>query len=283
MPKRTPTKRLATKKKRLTKKRATKQLSKRKLTPKKRTTKQLSKRKLTTKKQLTKRKMTTKKRTAKQLTKRKSVTKSKMTAKKRNRRVAVYEPHITFDKLREMSIRTDRQISAQGKQIAELGRDIAANYKSIVKLKETVAAHDRKWGELTEALTIGDARELFAGMGFVLQKMGNNLDLASPDGKIAREIDGLASGKDTVVVMEAKTSLTVRDVEKFIKNTLMIFTEIDQDSLGKKIYGAVGYFKASQQAIALAHKKGLFVIRSRHENKELVEPPRGFRPHNFHP
>ena len=259
MPKRTPTKRLTTKKK---------QLTKRKLVTKKRASKQLTKRKLTLKKQLTKRK---------------SVTNRKAVTKKRSRRAAVYEPQITFDKLREMSIRTDKQISAQGQQIAELGRDIAANYKSIVKLKETVAAHDRKWGELTEALTIGDARELFAGMGFVLQKMGNNLDLISSDGKIAREIDGLASGKDTVVVMEAKTSLSMRDVEKFIKNTLMIFTEIDQDSIGKKIYGAVGYFKASQQAIALAHKNGLFVIRSRHENKELVEPPRGFRPHNFHP
>ena len=222
----------------------------------------------------------TKRLTKKKLTTQKRVIKRKSVAKKHSKKTEVYEPQMTLAKRRKPPIRKERCLD---ERLSELLASSIEQGKSIDKLKETVASHDRKWGELTEALTIGDARELFAGMGFVLQKMGHNMDITSPDGKIAREIDGLASGKDAVVVMEAKTSLSVRDVEKFIKNTLMIFTEIDLDSVGKKIYGAVGYFKASHQAIALAHKKGLLVIRARHDVKELVKPPQGFQPHDFHP
>ena len=200
------------------------------------------------------------------------------------------EKLLSFAELREMSIRTSKNLDKVGVDLdkvkataIEQGKNIDKQGKSIDKLKETVGAHDHKWGELTEALTVGDARALFGSMGIELQKMGNNMDITSPDGKIAREIDGLAVGKDVVVVMEAKTSLSVRGVSHFIKHTLAIYTEIDPDCLGKKIYGAVGYLKASASALALAHQSGLFVIRSRHDVKELVTPPRGFKPRDFHP
>ena len=217
---------------------------------------------------------------AKQLAKKK-LAKTRTNGKKA--RSSVGKESLSFAELREMSIRTSKNLDKVSEELDKVKSTAIEQGKSIDKLKETVGAHDRKWGELTEALTVGDTRALFGSMGIELQKMGNNMDITSPDGKITREIDGLAVGKDAVVVMEAKTSLSVRGVNTFIKQTLAIYTQIDPDCLGKKIYGAVGYLKASSQAIAVAHKNGLFVIRSRHDTKELITPPRGFTPRNFHP
>ena len=262
MPKKFPTKRLA-KKKLLSKRRAVKKLA----------TKQLAKKKLAAKRLAGKSRL---------------IAKTRANSKKASS--SGDEGSLSFAELREMSIRTSKNLNKVGVRLDKVGEDLdkfkataIEQGKNIDKLKETVGVHDRKWGELTEALTVGDARALFGGMGIELQKMGNNMDITSPDGKIAREIDGLAVGKDAVVVMEVKTSLSVRGVNSFIKQTLAIYTKIDPDCIGKKIYGAVGYLKASSQAVALAHQNGLFVIRSRHDVKELVTPPRGFKPRNFHP
>ena len=255
MHKKFPTKRLA-KKKLLSKRRAVKKLA----------TKQLAKKKPAAKRLAEKSRL---------------IAKTRANSKKASSRGD--EGSLSFAELREMSIRTSKNLDKVGEDLDKIKATAIEQGKNIDKLKETVGAHDRKWGELTEDLTVGDARALFGNMGIELQKMGNNMDITSPDGKIAREIDGLAVGKDAVVVMEAKTSLSVRGVNNFIKQTLAIYTKIDPDCLGKKIYGAVGYLKASSQAVALAHQNGLFVIRSRHDAKELVTPPRGFKPRNFHP
>ena len=166
---------------------------------------------------------------------------------------------------------------------AELAKAVEQR-KSIDRMGKTVGSHDSKWGELSEALIIGDAPRTFNDeCGFKLHTSSPRVKITGADGLTVREIDGIVHGETEVVVIEAKTNLTVQDVRNFINNVLVCFTELQRQHRGKSIYGAVGYLNASYQATALAHKSGLFVIRSRHDIKEIVAPPRGFKPRNFHP
>ena len=73
------------------------------------------------------------------------------------------EGSLSFADLREMSIRTSKNLDKVGEDLDKFKATAIEQGKNIDKLKETVGAHDRKWGELTEALTVGDARALFGG------------------------------------------------------------------------------------------------------------------------
>ena len=97
------------------------------------------------------------------------------------------------------------------------------------------------------------------------------------------EIDCLAIGNDMVVVVEAKASLTKGHVGKFIGNILERFTDMMPVYRGLKIYGAVGYLNAKDDAVTFAQRKGLLVLRSVHKTKEIVPVPSKFTLRNFHP
>ena len=152
-------------------------------------------------------------------------------------------------------------------------------------LKETRQLLDnlgKKWGDMGEALTIGDALPVFKAAGIEVRGLHNNV--YGSRGGDNWEIDGIAVGDDEVVVIEAKADMKTGHVSTFIDKKLKRFTELEPElAVNKRIYGAVGYLKASPEAISLAHKHGLMVIRSLHHTKELVEPPDSFELRDYHP
>ena len=152
-------------------------------------------------------------------------------------------------------------------------------------LKETRQLLDnlgKKWGDLGEALTIGDALPVFKGVGINVRRLYHNI--YGSDGGDNWEIDGVAVGDNEVVVIEAKADMKTGHVSTFIDKKLKRFTELEPElAANRHIYGAMGYLKSSPEAVALAHKHGLMVIRSLHHTKELVEPPAGFELRDYHP
>ena len=197
----------------------------------------------------------------------------------------------TLDNTNKTLDNTNKTLDRVGVRLDKTGEDLDKQRdnidklsKSIQQLRGTVGAHDSKWGELSEALIIGDAQRTFNDeCGFKLHTTSPRVKITCADGATIREIDGIVHGETEVVVIEAKTNLTVQDVRNFINNVLVCFTDLQRQHHGKKIHGAVGYLHASHQAITFAHKNGMFVIRSRHDVKEIITPPRGFKPRDFHP
>ena len=152
----------------------------------------------------------------------------------------------------------------------------------IDKLSRNIGGLSKKWGDLGEAMTVGEALSLFNKIeGIEVHSVHPNV-ISHYNGK-QWEIDGIVVGKEVVIVIEAKATLKENDVTDFITNILTNFTKLEPDYEGKIIYGAMGFLSASDEVRALAQEQGLMLIRPTATDTELVDPPKGFKPRNFHP
>ena len=178
-------------------------------------------------------------------------------------------------------------------EIGDRFKDLEARFKDTdVKIAEVVRSVDRlasnmgglskKWGDLGEAMTVGEAMPIFNAIdGIAVNSMSPNVTIDCGDKEL--EIDGLAIGKDVVIVMEAKATLKRDDVINFVNKRLKVFTELVPTYEGKRIYGAMGFLSAHSGVQEYAQAQGLLLIRPHGTNKELVPLPENFKLRNFHP
>ncbi len=202
---------------------------------------------------------------------------------------------VTLEEVWRLFKETDAKFKETDAKFKETGRLVSANAKHLGRLS-------KKWGDLGEAMTIGETLPLFNAIaGIEVHSLHPNVRL-DYEGK-EWEIDGIAIGKDTVVVIEAKATLKKEHVKTFISKTLKHFTRLEPDHIGKKIYGAVGFLSAHSSATELALASGLllrlapynarFLARCLRSDLLLLRsglspslfacPPPGVKLRNFHP
>ena len=185
---------------------------------------------------------------------------------------------------------SSKETDARFKETSAIVKELAV--KTDAKIDKVTSAIDRtaenigglskKWGDLGEAMTVGESLPLFNAIeGIDVHSLHPN---TRPyyDGK-EWEIDGIAVGTDMAIVIEAKATLKTGDVKIFINKKLKIFTKLEPTYAGKKIYGAMGFLSASGAVQELAQAQGLLLIRPTRTSKEIVPPPKGFKLRNFHP
>ena len=191
----------------------------------------------------------------------------------------------TSANLDKVGVRLDKvgvRLDEVGIRLDKLGIEVDKTVASVRELRKSVGGLDNKWGDFSEGLLIGDVEK-------TLNKFkGIEVNARNPNAEITYkgktwEIDCLAIGDDMVVVIEAKASLTKGHIGKFIGNILERFTDMMPAYRGLKIYGAVGYLNAKEDVVTFAQRKGLLVLRSVHETKELVGVTSKFKLRNFHP
>ena len=167
-------------------------------------------------------------------------------------------------------------------QIKELRDASKASDARVDKLSKNLGGLSNKWGNLGEAMTIGESTAVFNEID------GIEVDNLLPSftynykGK-EHEIDGLAVGKDMVIVIEAKATMKQTDIKDFIKHKLTLFTKLVPAFEDKKIYGAMGFLSASDAVQTFAQEQGLLLILPIETNKAIVSFPKGFKLRNFHP
>ena len=95
------------------------------------------------------------------------------------------------------------------KETAAIQRETKQELKEFGEgLKNTRALLDnlgKKWGDMGEALTIGDALPIFKGVGINVRSLHHNI--YGSRGGDNWEIDGIAVGDDVVIVIEAKADM----------------------------------------------------------------------------
>lgn len=138
-----------------------------------------------------------------------------------------------------------------------------------------------EWGKLIEALVEGELIPLLNQRGIPVittsQRMHGKKII---DGKeVEWEFDIIAKNEQEVVIVEVKTDLGIRDVNRFIEK-LEIAEKLSGEFAGKKIYGAVAFIRKSSDADKYAYRKGLFVIRAVGENAKILNDEK-FQPRNF--
>ena len=180
-----------------------------------------------------------------------------------------------INELRKAQTETDRQMKETDRQMKETDQRMAETDRQIKKtdlqLKEQAIITDRRlkkldelfsgqWGKLMEALVEGDLIKLLKDKKIEVERTLQNIKGEREGEKW--EIDILAINGKEVVVVEVKTTLTVKHVDHFIEKVLKDFTNLNPEYKSKKIYGAVAYLKADQNSDSYAQKGGLFVIRA---------------------
>ena len=200
------------------------------------------------------------------------------------------------DQIRELSANTEarfKDTAAQIKDTAAQIKDTDAQSKitdakidkvarTVDRLASNMGGLSKKWGDLGEAMTVGEAMPIFNAIeGIAVNSMSPNVTIDCGDKEL--EIDGLAIGKDVVIVMEAKATLKKDNVIDFVNKKLKVFTKLEPIYEGKRIYGAMGFLSAHNAVQEYAQKQGLLLIRPHGTNKELVPLPEDFKLRNFHP
>ena len=132
---------------------------------------------------------------------------------------------------------TDAKFKESAAEFKEVRRLISANAEHLGRLS-------KKWGDLGEAMTIGETLPLFNAIaGIEVHSLHTN-------------IRSQHKGKEW---------------------------EIDAIAIGKQIYGAVGFLSANSAATELALARGLLLIHPNRDDKQVITPPPDLKLRNFHP
>ncbi|MCY4643548.1 MAG: hypothetical protein OXB88_02930 [Bacteriovoracales bacterium] len=173
--------------------------------------------------------------------------------------------------LGEAQKETDRQIKEMAK---ETDRQIEENKKRIRYLDNLFTG---QWGKLIESLVRGDLVKLLQERGVQVNRLAQ-VTSDEIDGK-EYEYDLIAINGSEVVVVEVKTTLSVKDVDHFIEK-LQHFKKVFPEYKDRKIFGAVAYLKANEGAGKNSEKKGLFVIRATGNSASITNSSK-FQPKVF--
>ena len=159
-----------------------------------------------------------------------------------------------------------------------------------VEFKEEMKAHRKEnerqlnkfrgiwsnaWGDFVESLVSGRFVELIQHWVPSITQICKNI--ASKRGQHECEVDIMAINSDSLVATEVKSTLNVNDVREFLE-TLKHFTLFFPQYKGYKVYGAVAYLKANQNAQKFAMRQGLFVICATGDSSQIINDKKSFIP-----
>ncbi len=150
------------------------------------------------------------------------------------------------------------------KEVQEIWALIRENAEQQKKTDEQLQKTDEKldklignWGKFVEGLVLPATERLFKERGIIIKhlfqrakakKNGNNM-----------EIDILAVNGEYAVLIEAKSILSVADVNDHLKR-MKEFKEYFNDYKDKKVLGAVAGVTIEKDVDKYAYKNGFFVI-----------------------
>ncbi len=133
--------------------------------------------------------------------------------------------------------------------------------------------------EPAEALARGNLMRLLRDTGLEVESLRLNVAVRSPDG-LWQEYDLVADGEDEVVVLEARMTLYPTDVSHFVSR-LGDFRKWRPECYARpRLYGAISYLTAKDDAIRMAEKAGFYLIQAAGYNASIVNSE-GFKPRLF--
>lgn len=145
------------------------------------------------------------------------------------------------------------------------------------KIKEAYNLFTTQWGRLIESLVEGELVYLFKNKGFAVESVSTNRK-GIHNGE-DYEFDIIVHNGNDVVLVEVKTTLRVKDVDKHIyrlnKSKAWLKEYKNHD-----IYGAVAYLKAHEESDKYAERNGLWVIRATGNSASIINQS-NFKPSIF--
>ena len=189
---------------------------------------------------------------------------------------------ITHQEVLELFKETDKRFKESqresDKRFKESQRESDKRFKETGKqLNELKELFTGQWGKLVESLVEGDLVKLLQDRKIDVIGIAEK-HKKTVDGK-DYQIDLIAINGKEIVVVEVKTTLGKREVDKFIKK-LKVFKDIFTEYNNRKVYGCVAYLRENQGSAGYSQKKGLLVIRATGSSASIVNK-KSFRPKTF--
>ena len=150
----------------------------------------------------------------------------------------------------------------------DLKRIVAEVSKNIGGLNNTL-------GQLMEAMFSPELYYKFNDLGFNFIWQENNKKYREGNRVIA-EADCLFENKDCAMVVEVKTKLTDENVDEHLARIAIIRRHMDARDDKRKLLGAVAGGIVSDQTLAYAFEKGLFVVVQTGDSVAIADTPDGF-------
>jgi len=148
-----------------------------------------------------------------------------------------------------------------------LDRKFKETDKEIEKTSKAVAALTGKWSKFVEGLIAPATERMFKERGIEVDKLYQRVK-SHKNGE-SMEIDILAINGDYAVLIEAKSTLRIVDVDDHIKR-LEKFKCFFPEYGNVKAVGAVGGIVIEESSDKYAYKKGLFVITEKGDCVEIM-------------
>ena len=193
------------------------------------------------------------------------------------------ETETYFHEIRELFKENEKRFKENEKRFKETDRALEARFKETdrvlearfketdrvleARFKETSAEVSRavqavndltgKWGRFVEGLIVPAAERLFREKGIEINTVYQRVKKRQHGEEM--EIDILAIDGEYAVLIEAKSTLKVADVDDYIEK-LQAFKRFFPEYAAKKVVGAVGGIVINENADKYAYKKGLYVI-----------------------
>jgi len=152
---------------------------------------------------------------------------------------------------------TDKQLKETDKQIKETDKQMKETDKQLKRTDKKINALTSRWGDFVESLVAPSVEKMFKERGIEITSVHQHVRIRKQGRET--EIDILGINGEYAVVIEAKSRLSVDDVNEHIKR-LQNFKFFFSEYKDRKVTGAVAGIKIDTGADRYAYKKGLFVI-----------------------
>ena len=185
--------------------------------------------------------------------------------------------HETREQMKESRKEFDRRMKETDRRMAETDR----------KFQETREELDRRFRETDKKISDLGSRmgELVAAMveGGILRmfkKLGLEFDICTPHRPFGNkeigfgEVDLLLENGEFALLVEVKTNLSVKDVEKHRERLKMFRLWSDAHNDTRRFLAAIGGGVVRESVWKFALKQGMFVVQQSGENVEII-PPKG--------
>ncbi len=167
--------------------------------------------------------------------------------------MATVESELTYEKILKLFEETSRQFEKTSRELKEIGK--------------RVDGLSSKWGRFVEGLLVPAVERLFKERGITVEKVSQRIKIHKNGDTM--EIDIMVINREYVVLIEAKSTLSVENVNEHLEK-LARFKSFFPEYADRKVIGAVAGIVIDEGADRYAYKSGLFVIGQSGETVKIL-------------
>ena len=164
-------------------------------------------------------------------------------------------------------------IEELSKGLDETRKIVAETSRKVEEVAKNLGGIGNMLGDIAEGLLTTDLFEKFHALGYDFEESIANYEVCEKGTKrLLAEIDMLMINGTMALAIEAKTQMTVRDVDQHLKHMKLLHSQPNRLLGDRKLYGAMAGIKVTKKARIYAIQKGFFVIEPSGDTVKIEAP-----------